>query len=61
MKNNKQIILPILTMITIYLLTSFVVLDANFKNWVIEVRLFYALMSPIISIGIYLELRDAKK
>lgn len=61
MKNNKEIILPILAIIAIYLLTSFVVLDVNFKNWVMEVRLLYSLISPLISFIIYLEFKDDKK
>ena len=47
---NKPIIAAILTMVVLYLLISFAAWELNAKNWVLEVRVSYAIFSPILSL-----------
>ena len=49
MSNNKPLIAAILTIVAIYLLISFATWDLNAKHWKAEVRVLYALFSPVFS------------
>lgn len=50
---NKALISAIITMVVIYLLISFAVLDLNPKHWKIALRVMYSLFSPIFSALVY--------
>jgi len=60
MKINS-IIGAILTMVVIYLLISFAVWDLNAKHWKTEVRMFYALFSPVFSALMYSSIKLFKE
>ena len=53
MKDNKPLLVGLLTMVAIYLLVSFAVWDLNAKNWEMAVRVMYAFWSPIFAVLVY--------
>lgn len=53
MKENKPLVVGLLTMVAIYLLVSFAVWDLNPKHWEMVVRVMYAFWSPIFSVLVY--------